>query len=112
VASRLANRSGLAVLLVLFVLVILPTALPLFMGVRSGRWSHADISVRTERHRFYPVAERVIPIYYAVAMAMGALGSLLFGRLLDSVGNRIVLLVFFLSALFCPSFFSGTPSLR
>lgn len=59
VALRLANRVGLAVLLSLLVCVVLPMALLLFRGVRSGRWSDADVSVRTERARFYP---RAIPI--------------------------------------------------
>jgi hypothetical protein len=54
VALRLANRVGLAVLLTLLVCVILPMALLLFRGVRSGRWSDADVSVRMERTRFYP----------------------------------------------------------
>jgi len=59
VLSRLARRDALSVLLVLFVSMILPTTLLLFGGVRSGHWSDADISVRTERKRFYPV---VIPL--------------------------------------------------
>jgi hypothetical protein len=59
VALRLANRVGVAVLLTLLVCVVLPMALLLFRGVRSGRWSDADVSVRTERTRFYP---RAIPI--------------------------------------------------
>jgi hypothetical protein len=59
VALRLANRVGLAVLLTLLVCVVLPMALLLFRGVRSGRWGDADVSVRTERTRFYPKA---IPI--------------------------------------------------
>jgi hypothetical protein len=59
VALQLANRTGLAVLLTLLLCVVLPMALLLFRGVRSGRWSDADVSVRTERNRFYP---RAIPI--------------------------------------------------
>ena len=51
VVSQLTRRDALSVLLVLFVSVILPTALLLFGGVRSGHWSDADISVRTERKR-------------------------------------------------------------
>jgi hypothetical protein len=59
VALRLANRAGLTVLLTLLVCIVLPMALLLFRGVRSGRWSDADVSVRKERTRFYP---RAIPI--------------------------------------------------
>jgi hypothetical protein len=56
VGTRLARRDALSVLLIWFGSMLLPTALLLFGGVRSGRWSDADISVRTERERFYPVA--------------------------------------------------------
>ena len=59
VALRAANRAGLAVLLTLLVCVVIPMALLLFRGVRSGQWSDADVSVRTQRNRFYP---RAIPI--------------------------------------------------
>jgi hypothetical protein len=65
VALQLANRTGLVVLATLLVSVILPTAFLLFRGVRSGRWSDADVSVRTERTRFYP---RAIP-FSALAVA-------------------------------------------
>jgi PAP2 superfamily len=56
VALRLADRVGLALLLTLLATVILPMALLLFCGFRSGRWSDPDISVRAERVRFYPRA--------------------------------------------------------
>lgn len=66
IALRLANRAGLLVLVTLLVTVIGPTALLLFRGVRTGHWSDADVSVRTERTRFYP---RAIPIsFLGVAM--------------------------------------------
>lgn len=39
--------------------VIIPTGLLLILGVRSGRWKDADVSVQEERKRFYPWA---IPI--------------------------------------------------
>jgi hypothetical protein len=70
VVSQLTRRDALSILLVLFVSVILPTALLLFGGVRSGHWSDADISVRTERKRFYPV---IIPL---LAIGIVALWSL------------------------------------
>jgi membrane-associated phospholipid phosphatase len=56
VLLRLANRVGLLVLLALVLAVVLPTAILLFRGVRTGRWSDADVSVQTERRRFYPHA--------------------------------------------------------
>ena len=54
------------------------------------------------------VATNLIPIYYAVAMAAGALGALIFGKLFDKLGLAVVLAVFFLSALFAPLVFLGS----
>ena len=34
----------------------MPTAVVLLAGVRSGRWSDSDVSVRKERQRFFPWA--------------------------------------------------------
>ena len=67
IALRAANRTGLTLWLTLLVTVILPMALLLFWGTRSGRWSDADVSIRAERAQFYP---RAIPIS---AMALIAL---------------------------------------
>src|SRR5436305_3660683 len=53
---RLANRVGLSALAALILAVVLPIAVLLIKGVRSGRWSDADVSVQTERARFYPPA--------------------------------------------------------
>ena len=53
------------------------------------------------------VPQGIIPVFYAAAMAAGALGSLVFGRLLDRVGFGVLLLAFFLSALFAPCVFAG-----
>ena len=56
VVSRLANRVGILVLAALIFAVVLPTALLLIRGVRSGRWSDADVSAPAERASFYPPA--------------------------------------------------------
>ena len=56
------------------------------------------------------VATDLIPVYYAVAMAMGALGALVFGKLFDKIGIAVVLAVFFLSSFFPPLVFLGTGS--
>jgi hypothetical protein len=64
---RLANRAGLALLLTLLAAVILPMALLLFRGVRSGRWSDPDVSIHAERVRFYP---RAIPISAMAVIAL------------------------------------------
>jgi len=53
------------------------------------------------------VPAALIPVWDAVAMAAGALSALVFGRLLDRAGFAMVLLAFFLSALFAPLVFFG-----
>lgn len=55
VITQFASR-GVLLLIALFLSVIAPTGLLLFFGVRSGRWADADVSVREERKRFYPIA--------------------------------------------------------
>lgn len=69
VAERLANRVGVSVLLALILAVVLPTAVLLIRGVHSGRWSDADVSIRTERVRFYPPA---------ILLSLGGIGTLMF----------------------------------
>jgi len=53
------------------------------------------------------VAANVVPIYYAVAMAMGAIGGLVLGKLFDTFGLRMLLIGFFLSAFSAPLLFFG-----
>ncbi len=53
------------------------------------------------------ISGNVIPLYYAVAMATGAISALVFGWLLDKIGYISVYVVFFLSALFAPFVFLG-----
>jgi MFS family permease len=53
------------------------------------------------------LAPNLIPIYYAVAMAMGAIGGLVLGRMFDAFGLRMLLIGFFLSALSAPFLFLG-----
>lgn len=55
-----------------FVAVIAPMGLLLFLGVRSGRWRDADVSMREERKRFYPIA---IPLSALGTVAMWAAGA-------------------------------------
>lgn len=59
----------------------------------------------------HSVPSALIPVWYAVAMATGAFSALAFGRLLDRVGFGMVLLAFFLSALFAPLVFFGASGL-
>ena len=53
----------------------------------------------------------VIPVFYAVAMEVGAIAALVFGRLLDRIGFFILIVAFALSALFAPFVFLGGESL-
>ena len=53
------------------------------------------------------VANQVIPILFAVAMATVAVTALVFGRLLDRIGLAAVLIAFTLSAFFAPFVFLG-----
>jgi MFS family permease len=53
------------------------------------------------------VAQSMIPVFYAAAMASGALSSLVFGRMLDKLGLPVLLLAISLSALFAPFVFLG-----
>jgi hypothetical protein len=109
VGSQLARRDALSVLLILFVAMILPTALLLFGGVRSGHWSDADISVRTERKRFYPVAIPLSAIGFFALWLLRAPDFILRGALvtvalfaLAAITNlRIKLSLHALFAFFC-----------
>jgi hypothetical protein len=55
-ATQLASHRAIGLIGALFLAVIAPTGLLLFFGVRSGQWRDADVSVREERKRFYPIA--------------------------------------------------------
>lgn len=57
------------------------------------------------------IPAELIPIFYAAAMATGAISSPLLGWLLDKLGRGIVLIVFFLAALFAPLVFFGNAQL-
>lgn len=51
------------------------------------------------------VSQDIVPVYYAVAMATGALSSLTLGRLLDKLGLPVLLLAFGIPAFFAPLVF-------
>ena len=53
------------------------------------------------------VSSTLIPVFYAVAMGMGGIGSLIFGRLFDRVGIAVLVPLTLLSALFAPLVFLG-----
>ncbi len=53
------------------------------------------------------VSDTWIPIFYAVAMGVDALGALIFGRLFDRIGFSALILVSIISAFFAPWVFLG-----
>src|SRR5438309_1114161 len=56
------------------------------------------------------VSQNVVPVFYAVAMGVGAIAALVFGRLLARIGFPILIVAFALSALFAPFVFLGAAS--
>jgi len=56
VTTQLTSSAAVPILAALLLSVVVPTAVLLVAGVRSGRWQDADVSVREERKRFYPWA--------------------------------------------------------
>jgi hypothetical protein len=90
VTTQLASRAALPIMAALFLAVIAPTAILLFAGVRSGRWQDADVSVRTERQRFYPWA---IPF-----SALGTLITWWIGAPFFIVRGGLITLVLFIIA--------------
>lgn len=53
------------------------------------------------------VAQSLVPVFYAAAMVTSAVAALIFGKLLDKIGLPVVMLAFFLGALFAPCVFLG-----
>jgi MFS family permease len=58
------------------------------------------------------VPQGLVPVFYAVAMATGALASLILGKLLDKVGLPILLVAFGVPAFFAPLVFLRGTSLE
>src|SRR5439155_8022534 len=51
------------------------------------------------------VSQTLIPVFYSVAMAMGAIWALIFGKLFDKIGLPVLLAAFLLSAFYPPIVF-------
>jgi Major Facilitator Superfamily len=58
-------------------------------------------------HKTNNVPLQWIPILYATAMAVAGITSLVFGRLLDTIGHKVMPVAFFLGAFFAPLVFWG-----
>jgi MFS family permease len=63
------------------------------------------IAYHFERSRI--VSTELVPVFYAVAMAVGGAGSLLFGRLFDRFGMKLLVPLTLLSAVYAPLVFLG-----
>jgi MFS family permease len=63
-------------------------------------------------HKTGTVPEGLIPVFYAVAMATGAVASLVFGKLLDKLGFPVLLVAFGIPAFFAPLAFLRTTNLE
>ena len=79
------------------------------MCVAAGFADFSLVAFHWEKTNVLP--QHVIPVFYSAAMVTGAFASLIFGKLLDKFGLPIVLLAFFLAALFAPCVFLGGFSL-
>jgi predicted MFS family arabinose efflux permease len=58
------------------------------------------------------VSQGLVPVFYAVAMATGAVASLILGKLLDKLGLPILLVAFGVPAFFAPLVFLGGTGLE
>jgi MFS family permease len=73
--------------------------------VAAGFADFPLIAFRFQQQSVIPAT--VIPIFYAVAMGVSGLGSLVLGRLFDRVGLRILIPLTLVSAAFGPLVFTG-----
>ena len=73
--------------------------------VAAGFADFPLIAYHLERAHVAPVA--FVPVFYSVAMAVGGTGSLLFGRLYDRWGIRVLVPLTILAALYAPLVFLG-----
>src|SRR5882762_3536083 len=84
---------------------------PFWMYMAAGACvaaGFADFSlIAYHLQRAGSVATSLIPVFYAVAMAMGAVSAYLFGKLFDRIGMRMITIAFALSAFFAPLVFLG-----
>jgi predicted MFS family arabinose efflux permease len=77
--------------------------------IAAGFADFALIGYHFEKTATMP--SNLIPVYYAIAMGVGAIGALVLGRLFDRQGIRTVIGAFLLSAFFAPFVFLGSARL-
>ncbi len=74
--------------------------------IAAGFADFALISFHFQQARTVP--PNWIPLYYAAAMAAGAVASYTLGRLLDRLGNSVLMGAFLVTTLFAPLVFFGS----
>lgn len=77
--------------------------------IAAGFADFALIGYHFQQHAV--VSADLIPVYYSVAMGVGAIGALVLGKLFDKNSTATVILSFLLSAFFAPLVFLGHGSL-
>lgn len=75
------------------------------MCVAAGFADFSLVAFHFQKNHVVP--QSLIPVLYSGAMVTGGIASLLFGKLMDQFGFPIVLLAFFIGALFAPCVFLG-----
>ncbi len=87
----------------------MPRAFWVYLGaaalVGAGFADFPLIAYHFERSRI--VSTELVPLFYAVAMAVGGAGSLVFGRLFDRFGMKLLVPLTLLSAVYAPLVFLG-----
>ena len=87
----------------------MPRAFWVYLGaaalVGAGFADFPLIAYHFERSRI--VSTELVPVFYAVAMAVGGAGSLVFGRLFDRFGMKLLVPLTLLSAVYAPLVFLG-----
>ena len=80
--TQLPWHSAIVIGLTLLSSVVGPMALLLWLGLRSGHWRNADISMREERKRFFPIAIPILGLGTVAAWLVKAPGYVLRGQII------------------------------
>lgn len=80
--TQLPWHSAIVIGLALLLAVVSPLALLLWLGIRSGRWRDADVSMREERKRFFPIAIPILGFGTVIAWLAKAPGNVLRGQII------------------------------
>ena len=73
--------------------------------IAAGFADFSLVAFHFQKNNIVPPA--LVPVFYSAAMVTGGIASLLFGKWFDKTGLPVVLLAFFIGALFAPCVFLG-----